>query len=58
MEKEETGPEPEIICPSCWHFHSKEKHDKDKDVVSCEKCGKKFQYERVVSIDYYTESVE
>jgi transposase-like protein len=49
----------EIVCPYCGYEHgdSWEEHD-DRGDLECQGCGKKFCYERNISVDYSTYKIK
>ncbi len=45
-----------IICPYCGHEHTDlgTERDMEEDEADCEDCGRFFDYQRLISVEYTT----
>jgi hypothetical protein len=46
----------EITCPYCGYKHEDSWECSNSGTFDCDKCDKTFSYERIITIDYYSEA--
>ena len=58
MDNPETYGEEEVTCPYCQHETSDSFELGDSGTKTCSECGKKYEWQRDVSISYSSEGIE